>query len=138
MFRIIVLPLAFAAAFAAHAETPKDMIAGYTQEAARSQPGFSASAERGRTFFVRKWNVTDKMPNCAACHTERPDSEGSHVITGQADQAAGTGGEPRALQQPGQGREVVQAQLHGGRRPRRAQPRKRPISSSFSTTAGGA
>lgn len=81
MFRIVILPLAIVTAFAAHAETPREMVTGYTQEAARNQPGFSASAERGRTFFVRKWNVTDKMPNCAACHTERPNSEGSHVIT---------------------------------------------------------
>ena len=85
MFRFITLPLSIAVpivtAFAAHAETPKDMVASYAQEAARSQPGFSASAERGRSFFVKKWNVTDKMPNCAACHSERPGSEGSHVIT---------------------------------------------------------
>jgi mono/diheme cytochrome c family protein len=83
MIRTIVLALATVAAFAAHAETPKDMIAGYTQEAVRSQPGFAASAERGRMFFVRKWSVTDKMPNCVACHTERPGGEGSHVITGK-------------------------------------------------------
>ena len=81
MIRYVVLPLAIAAAFSAHAETANDMLARYTQEAARSQPGFAASAERGLTFFVRKWNVTDKMPNCAACHTERPASDGSHVIT---------------------------------------------------------
>lgn len=88
MFRSTVVALALAAGFAtgfaafpANAETPKDMIAGYTQEAVRNQPGFAASAERGRTFFVRKWNVTDKMPSCAACHGERPNAEGSHVIT---------------------------------------------------------
>lgn len=81
MFRFIALPLALVIAFAVHAETPKDVIAGYAREAARSQPGFSASAERGRDLFVRKWNVTDRMPNCASCHTERPDNAGSHVIT---------------------------------------------------------
>lgn len=92
MFRSIVRALAllvgFATAFAtgfatlpAHAETPRDMVAGYTQEAVRNQPGFAASAERGRTFFARKWNVTDKMPSCAACHGEWPNAEGSHVIT---------------------------------------------------------
>lgn len=88
MFRSTVVALALAAGFAtgfatfpANAETPKDMIAGYTQEAVRNQPGFAASAERGRSFFVRKWNVTDKMPSCAACHGERPNTEGSHVIT---------------------------------------------------------
>lgn len=84
MFRTIVLPLAIAASFTVHAETPRDMIAGYTQEAVRSQPGFAASTERGRTFFLRKWNVTDRMPNCAACHGERPIGEGSHVITGKS------------------------------------------------------
>lgn len=88
MFRSTVVAFALAAGFAtgfaafpANAETPKDMIAGYTQEVVRNQPGFAASAERGRSFFVRKWNVTDKMPSCAACHGERPNAEGSHVIT---------------------------------------------------------
>ncbi len=91
MLRSIVMALAVAAGFAtafaappAHAETPGDMIAGYTQEAVRNQPGFAASAERGRTFFVRKWNVTDKMPSCAACHGEQPIAEGSHVITAKS------------------------------------------------------
>ncbi|MBK7662580.1 MAG: DUF1924 domain-containing protein [Sterolibacteriaceae bacterium] len=81
MFRLIALPLGIGIALATHAETPTDLVAAYAQQAARSQPGFNASAERGRSFFVRKWNVTDKMPDCASCHTERPDRAGSHVIT---------------------------------------------------------
>lgn len=84
MFQTIALSLAIAASFTVHAETPMGMIDGYTQEAVRSQPGFAASAERGRAFFGRKWNVTDRMPNCAACHGERPIVEGSHVITGKS------------------------------------------------------
>ena len=68
-------------ALPARAETPKDLIDGYVREAAREQPGFAASADRGKAFFLRNWNRTDRMPNCAACHTERPAAAGVHVIT---------------------------------------------------------
>lgn len=67
------------AAFAA--DTPQGLLAGYSQEAARAQPGFAASAARGKAFFNRRWNVAERMPNCAACHTENPMAEGRHVVT---------------------------------------------------------
>lgn len=57
------------------------LIADYAQEAARTQPGFAASAERGRTFFMKKWNIAERLPNCAACHTERPTAAGTHAVT---------------------------------------------------------
>lgn len=60
---------------------PSEIAAAYAQQAASVQPGFNASADRGRAFFLKKWSVTDKMPNCAACHTERPTASGLHVIT---------------------------------------------------------
>jgi len=87
MIRTICLPLALMEAFVAlplHAASPQDLIAGYATEAGRTQQGFVASAERGKAFFLRNWNVTDKMPNCAACHTERPAAQGTHVITAKS------------------------------------------------------
>jgi cytochrome c peroxidase len=73
--------LMLAAALPALAETPQQMVAGYAAEAAKAQPGFAASAERGRQFFLARRTATEKMPNCAACHTENPTVAGSHVIT---------------------------------------------------------
>jgi cytochrome c peroxidase len=66
---------------AAHAETPASLIAGYTAEAARTTPGFSPSAERGLNLFIRKWGVSQTMPTCASCHTEKPTAEGKHAVT---------------------------------------------------------
>lgn len=80
-FVMLLALSALAATPLARAETPKDLISTYTQDAARAQPGFAPSAERGRGFFMKKWAVSDKMPNCAACHTDKPAAEGSHVIT---------------------------------------------------------
>ena len=76
----------FALALPAAAETPQQLIAGYSAEAARAQPGFAPSAERGREIYQRRFGVSEKMPNCAACHTERPTAAGSHAVTGKAIQ----------------------------------------------------
>jgi hypothetical protein len=65
----------------AHAETPSSLIAAYTAEAARTKPDFTPSAELGRTFFVRKWGVSQTMPSCATCHSDQPAAEGKHVVT---------------------------------------------------------
>lgn len=73
-----------ALALPAAAETPQQMIAGYSAEATRAQPGFAPSAERGREFYQRRFAVSDKMPNCAACHTDKPTAPGTHAITGKA------------------------------------------------------
>lgn len=100
MIRLVAMTLAIAATGAVCAETPREMIAGYAQEAARSQPGFTASAERGRSFFVRKWSVTDKMPNCAACHTEQPTREGSHVITSKPIKPLAPAANPERFSNP--------------------------------------
>jgi hypothetical protein len=85
MKRLLTFALV-ALALPAAAETPQQLIAGYSAEAARTQPGFAPSAERGREFYQRRFAVSDKMPNCAACHTERPTSPGTHAITGKAIQ----------------------------------------------------
>jgi hypothetical protein len=67
----------------AFADTPASLIAGYTAEAAQTTPGFTASAQRGQAFFVKKWTVSDKMPDCTACHGKDLRIEGKHVITGK-------------------------------------------------------
>jgi len=85
MKRFLMLAM-FALALPAAAETPQQLIAGYSAEAARAQPGFAPSAERGRDFYQKRFAVSDKMPNCAACHTERPTAAGSHAVTGKAIQ----------------------------------------------------
>ncbi|MBZ0091186.1 MAG: DUF1924 domain-containing protein [Sulfuricellaceae bacterium] len=72
-----------AAASLAQAETPQALLAGYAAEAARTAPGFTPSAQRGREFFQRKWGVSQTMPSCAACHTPIPAAEGKHSITGK-------------------------------------------------------
>lgn len=85
MKRILTFAM-LALALPAAAETPQQLIAGYSAEAARTQPGFAPSAERGRDFYQKRFAVSDKMPNCAACHTERPTAPGTHAITGKAIQ----------------------------------------------------
>lgn len=60
-------------AVTALAATPAQLLADYAAEAARQSPGFQPSARRGAEFHVRRFAVSEKMPACAACHTERPD-----------------------------------------------------------------
>jgi hypothetical protein len=71
----------------AHAETPADFIKLYSSEAAKQTPGFTASAERGKAFFLHKNTASTDFPNCAACHTENPAAEGKHVITSKRIEA---------------------------------------------------
>jgi hypothetical protein len=66
------------------AATPAELVAQYGREAQASQPGFQASAERGRNFYARNFNVTPEMNSCAACHTPAPQDAGRHAISGKA------------------------------------------------------
>ncbi len=68
------------ASVAAHAETPRQI--GDTYAAAQGA-GFRASAARGAEFYARKFGISDKMPNCATCHTDNPSQPGQHAITGK-------------------------------------------------------
>ncbi|MHB9119453.1 MAG: DUF1924 domain-containing protein [Burkholderiales bacterium] len=81
--KIALALLLSAAASLAHAETPQSLLAGYAAEAARAAPGFTPSPQRGRDFFQHRWGVSQKMPNCAACHTSNPSADGKHSITGK-------------------------------------------------------
>ena len=65
------------------AETPSSLISGYAADAAKATPGFKPSAQRGQAFFDKEWGVSQKMPNCAACHGKNLGADGKHVITGK-------------------------------------------------------
>jgi Domain of unknown function (DUF1924) len=79
---LMVLPLALACGLAA-AETPQQLIDTYTTKAAAGTIGFRASAQRGGEFFTKKFGVSEKMPACAACHTDNPTHIGRHAVTGK-------------------------------------------------------
>ncbi|MDD5295916.1 MAG: DUF1924 domain-containing protein [Rhodocyclaceae bacterium] len=79
MKRIVLLSLTVA--LPALAETPAQLLNGYVTEAAKAQPGFAPSAERGRQFYVERRSTSDKMPSCSTCHTDEPVAAGKHVIT---------------------------------------------------------
>jgi hypothetical protein len=66
------------------AETPQQIRQTYAAEAAAQQAGFTASAKRGETLFRQRFAVSDKMPDCTACHTANPVNAGQHVITGKS------------------------------------------------------
>jgi len=85
------------AALPAAADTPQQLIAGYAAQAANSQPGFVPSAERGRQLYMNRFSLADKMPNRAACHTEKPVAPGTHAITGKAIQPLAPTANPERL-----------------------------------------
>lgn len=70
-----------------HAETPQQFLDVFSAEASRTQPGFAPSAQRGAAFFNNRFGVSERMPNCAACHTESPTAAGRHAVTGKPIQA---------------------------------------------------
>lgn len=65
---------------AALAETPRQIGDHY---ATAQGSGFRATAARGAEFFARKFNVSEKMPSCATCHTDNATQPGRHAITGK-------------------------------------------------------
>lgn len=73
--------LLVAACSTALAETPRQIGDAY---AAAEGGAFRASTARGADFFARKFNVSEKMPACTACHTDSPAQPGRHAITGKA------------------------------------------------------
>lgn len=67
-----------------HAEAQRQIEQAYVAEAAARQPGFTASAERGKNFFHQRFAINDKMPSCSSCHTDSPLATGQHAVTGKA------------------------------------------------------
>lgn len=70
-------------ASSARAETPGQMLAAYRAEASQLSPGFQPSGQRGGEFFARRFNISEKMPACTACHTDTPAQAGRHAVTGK-------------------------------------------------------
>jgi hypothetical protein len=77
----LLLPLAVCGV--ASAETPRQIVDAYAAEAAAQATGFRPSVQRGEAFFAQKFGVSEKMPACAACHTEDPRRTGRHTVTGK-------------------------------------------------------
>ena len=63
------------------ADTPASLISGYAAEAAKSQPGFTPSVQRGQAFFTKEWGISQKMSNCTVCHGKNLMVDGKHVVT---------------------------------------------------------
>jgi hypothetical protein len=79
--RICITLVFLASANSAFAETPASLISGYAAEAAKTAPGFTPSAQRGKSFFTKEWGVSEKMPNCTVCHSKNLMVDGKHVVT---------------------------------------------------------
>ncbi len=75
--------LLLAIAGGAWADTPAALAARYGAEAASAQPKYASSADAGRDFFLRRFNVSADFPSCSTCHTDNPAARGKHAITGK-------------------------------------------------------
>lgn len=63
----------------AFAETPQEILDGYTTQAKSADPAFSAfDATRGELFFK---NTHGNDWSCASCHTQNPAEAGKHAKT---------------------------------------------------------
>ena len=82
-----------ACAFSATASAA-DVLARYSAEAARAEPGFTPSAARGQALFQRAWNATPSLPRCTTCHGDEPRRAGRHAVTGKAIQPMHPAAEP--------------------------------------------
>ncbi|OQX15634.1 MAG: hypothetical protein BWK73_06340 [Thiothrix lacustris] len=61
------------------AETPQEILDGYTAQAKTEAPGFQGfDAERGKLFFN---NTHGNDWSCASCHTANPADAGKHAKT---------------------------------------------------------
>lgn len=77
----LALLAAWALAFSAQAEAPKDFLARYEAEALASSAAYAPSASRGERFFK---TVGSKDWSCSTCHTDNPAATGKHAVTGKA------------------------------------------------------
>jgi mono/diheme cytochrome c family protein len=90
---LAALLLATALVAAARAETPRDFLQRFEQEA-----GVAGSAERGARFFAGRqggdWS-------CATCHGENPLQPGRHATTGKAIQPLAPAANPERFTDAG-------------------------------------
>lgn len=99
MKHITILPLLLATHMA-WADTPLRSLVYYSSEASREQPGFAADSARGRSFVTRNWGVSQSLPSCATCHTDRPGNIGRHAITGKTIAALSPAVSPERFSNP--------------------------------------
>lgn len=62
------------------ADTPSAIAQHYVQSA---PAGFVPSVQRGEKLFRQAFGVSETMPACTSCHTERPTQNGQHAVTGK-------------------------------------------------------
>lgn len=91
----ILLPWALLfGATAATAVQPAEFLARFESEARTADAGFSASAQRGRSWFEsrhgREWS-------CSSCHTADPVAPGKHKVTGKAIEPMAPAANPERL-----------------------------------------
>jgi len=79
--RTFITLLFLVSANSVFAETPASLVSDYAAEAAKTTPGFTPSAKRGQSLFTNVWGVSQKMPNCTACHGKNIKADGKHVVT---------------------------------------------------------
>ena len=99
MKTLIILPLLLASA-GAIADTPLRSLVYYTTAARQNQPDFNADSMRGQSFALRKWGVSQSLPSCATCHTDRPGEAGRHAITGKPIAALSPAASPKRFSNP--------------------------------------
>jgi mono/diheme cytochrome c family protein len=56
----------------------------WLQVAKTNAASFTPSAARGKELYSKVNTFNKDFPNCAACHTANPTSQGKHAITGKA------------------------------------------------------
>lgn len=78
--KLCITLLLLAGATPVLAETPKDLLSAYSAEAGS---GFTPSAERGKSLFLKDWGASKEAPSCTACHTKDMNAQGKHAITGK-------------------------------------------------------
>jgi mono/diheme cytochrome c family protein len=67
-------------------------------QSALAQP--ATAAARGEAFYHKAFNVNDKMPSCAACHTDKPTNPGKHAVTGKEIKPLAPAANPDRLSDP--------------------------------------
>lgn len=63
--------------------SPPQLLSTFVDQARAEQPGFTPSAERGRSFYMNSGGSDPDMSACAACHGSDPVQNGRHVFTGR-------------------------------------------------------
>lgn len=76
MKRLFALACALLLVPLAQAATPAGLLQSYQTAARQQNPAFTASAERGRAFYLGEVSRDGKRISCATCHTGDPRKTG--------------------------------------------------------------